>query len=681
VLLIHAEGIVHRDIKPDNILLRARDPLQVALADFGISSVSDPGAAARETRTAATPLYSPPESFPGYSGPAGDWWSVAVVLLECLGGGHPLAGLPLNMVMREISSRGLKVPGGLPPGAGPLLKGLLTRDDRRRWGEEQITAWLSGRRHIPVYYEGDSALNSAGEGQGGFSRPFEFLGNAYRSPKELAGAFAANPASWARAVAVLSRGMVRDWLEENRAYDDAVSIDDTEAETADLKLSSFILHFRGDLGLVYRGERITLKLLTDVLSGALSGPNYQAIADDLTAGRLAGLPKMALRSGVPVPEILRVLLETRVRPEARPLGASTGQPGAAGLAPAPAGAGAGVPGSLAQVLETPAGSEPARLTPRELYIAAVACAGDREAYVWGLGERPPSDRECVERVLSSGEAPVSWKWYEANIPQGVPVPEEVFRGLSGGPPGYSAAARALVRIAALCVESGDSVRRFFYRMRKAKAMGREVDVSPLSIEDYLRYFQFRTVMLREGRRSVPGFHMERVIREREEDAAFRTIRPFSGRGVGLALAGNWIPLLLALLALVWLIATDPFSRPWINVPNPNTSSIPGMRLSAMSSHRSATGAFIAGYLGFSGFAAAFWALAAWMAEGAFTRIRPYINAGAAVNFIALYLGLTAHYAKGPVFCCFLGTLLAYRYLLGILVRRRILRDEADRGWA
>ena len=86
----HARGVVHRDVKPANVLLADSEGISVRLLDFGLAQTED-----AETLTAAgdvpgTLAYISPERLAGdVSGPAGDVWAVGVVLWEALAGVHP----------------------------------------------------------------------------------------------------------------------------------------------------------------------------------------------------------------------------------------------------------------------------------------------------------------------------------------------------------------------------------------------------------------------------------------------------------------------------------------------------------------------------------------------------------------------------------------------------------------
>jgi serine/threonine protein kinase len=659
VAIVHGEGLVHRDIKPDNILLRTKAPLRVALADFGISSAMDPSGQSRETRTAATPLYCPPESFAGFAGPAGDWWGLGAVLLECAAGTHPLAGLPLNMVMREIGSRGLAVPEDLDPACARLLKGLLTRDDRRRWGRAEVSAWLDGRRDVPVFYEAD-LQGKQGDGAG-WSRPFTFMGEAYRSPGDLAAAFAAGPEAWDPAAAALSRGLVRDWMEDNRAYDEAVMADSAGLPDPDLSLYSFILLFGPDLGHVWRGERLSVDLFSEILTSPDNPPHRERTAEDLVSGRLRALPAEAERRGHRLPVLLRTLLETA--PEAPVSSGLTREP-TVEWPPRGAPDAAGVP-PVSVAKATGAGGFGAA---RGLYAAAILAARFPRDYVWGLAAEPPPDAECMRTVISSGVMPVNWKWYGENILPRFPLPEEIFRGLGGEPPGRRAASEGLVRAASLIRDGADGP-CIFYRRRKAKAQGREVVLSPLGLTDWSRYFEYRLAIARGGGSVLPsGYYRERLIREREEAAGAENIRPFRGRW---AWAGNWGPLAAAAFWIFWALVARKQQAPprtledaFHHSPNPMPIFL-------------GDGFYVAGLFLSVIWIFSFWAAASFISERHYRSIRFPVTLGLVSMMFLVLVGPIAMDVKMVILAAHILTLFMYRHILGIMLKRRILMSGGD----
>ncbi|GAA1536600.1 serine/threonine-protein kinase [Nocardioides humi] len=140
----HAAGVVHRDVKPGNILLR--DPgaadLHVHLCDFGIAQT----AAAKLTATgvvAGTWAYLAPERVQGAAGtPASDAYAVGCVLWECLTGATPYVGTALQMAYAHVSAPvpQLAGTGALAEALNRVLGRALAKDPGERYDDLRAMA-------------------------------------------------------------------------------------------------------------------------------------------------------------------------------------------------------------------------------------------------------------------------------------------------------------------------------------------------------------------------------------------------------------------------------------------------------------------------------------------------------------------------------------------------------------
>jgi len=150
---LHKHNIIHRDIKPTNVLIRKIKPLDLILTDFGISSAVMEDISKIVTTVKGTFQYSAPETFSGYFGKEVDWWSLGIIVYELLTGSNPFRGLSQQVIMHKLITGNVPIPKNINKKYQLFLKGLLTRDPKKRWGYEQIKKWLEGDLNIKVYYE------------------------------------------------------------------------------------------------------------------------------------------------------------------------------------------------------------------------------------------------------------------------------------------------------------------------------------------------------------------------------------------------------------------------------------------------------------------------------------------------------------------------------------------------
>ncbi|MFG1679750.1 serine/threonine-protein kinase [Nonomuraea sp. NPDC049269] len=130
----HTQGVLHRDVKPANLLLNRYG--HVALSDFGLATMPDSGPDASVTRESLTPAYAPPEAFElAEPSAAGDVYSLAATLYALLSGRPPRfpeSGVP-NLAM-VLAMHRLPVPDipGVPPALTAVLRQALVSDPHQR---------------------------------------------------------------------------------------------------------------------------------------------------------------------------------------------------------------------------------------------------------------------------------------------------------------------------------------------------------------------------------------------------------------------------------------------------------------------------------------------------------------------------------------------------------------------
>lgn len=126
---IHGAGVVHRDLKPGNVLMLDGDPVVI---DFGIAHVADDARLTSTGLVMGTPGYLSPELLEGEAvSAATDWWGWAATLVFAATGRAPFGRGPLEAVLDRVR-RGAADLDGVPAGLAPTLGAALSPDPAQR---------------------------------------------------------------------------------------------------------------------------------------------------------------------------------------------------------------------------------------------------------------------------------------------------------------------------------------------------------------------------------------------------------------------------------------------------------------------------------------------------------------------------------------------------------------------
>ncbi|MGW0434653.1 protein kinase domain-containing protein [Micromonospora sp. NPDC003197] len=129
----HDKGIVHRDVKPGNLLVRPNGTL--VLTDFGIARSDMVGQLTAAGSVLGTASYISPEQASGATAtPASDVYALGVVAYQCLAGRRPFEGdNPLEIAMKHVRDLPRPLPADIPPAIRAIVERALAKDPAARW--------------------------------------------------------------------------------------------------------------------------------------------------------------------------------------------------------------------------------------------------------------------------------------------------------------------------------------------------------------------------------------------------------------------------------------------------------------------------------------------------------------------------------------------------------------------
>jgi len=149
----HRLGIIHRDVKPSNVLVEETPTISIRLLDFGLAQFDEADTLTAVGDVPGTLAYIAPERLHGGDATAAsDVWAVGVLLWESLAGEHPFWGVPLPQVAAAIEAGAAPIGSArsdLPPAIADAVSSALAIEPSRRPSAEGLAADLRAALESP----------------------------------------------------------------------------------------------------------------------------------------------------------------------------------------------------------------------------------------------------------------------------------------------------------------------------------------------------------------------------------------------------------------------------------------------------------------------------------------------------------------------------------------------------
>ncbi|MEU3404651.1 protein kinase [Streptomyces sp. NPDC006670] len=144
----HRQGILHRDVKPSNVLIAASG--RVVLTDFGIAQVEGDPSITSTGMLVGAPSYISPERARGYKpGPPADMWSLGGLLYAAVEGVPPYDKGSALATLTAVMTEAVDPPKNAGPALTEVIYGLLVKDPAMRLDEDRARAMLTAVINAP----------------------------------------------------------------------------------------------------------------------------------------------------------------------------------------------------------------------------------------------------------------------------------------------------------------------------------------------------------------------------------------------------------------------------------------------------------------------------------------------------------------------------------------------------
>lgn len=143
--IVHCVGVVHRDVKPHNVMFR--DPKALVLVDFGVSRVSQQTSVIRAGQIVGTPTYISPDAILGHAVDGrSDLYSTGVMLFEMLTGKPPYTGNSVGeLLLKHTRDDVPRLPSGLQPYQELTERLLAKSPDQRFASAAEMLSYVESR--------------------------------------------------------------------------------------------------------------------------------------------------------------------------------------------------------------------------------------------------------------------------------------------------------------------------------------------------------------------------------------------------------------------------------------------------------------------------------------------------------------------------------------------------------